>query len=243
MDSEQYEDDIDLSVDDEEEIIEAEVEGDEPEAEDDDNDYSKKVQKRIGKVVQQRNIYRDRTEKAESENEQLRAKLADLDSVSKKSELAALRQQKIDALEVGDYEAYADIDDKLADIKAKPVYQAPQEQQAEQEPIAQQLIDWQQKNKWIFDSDNPRAKKANEIFFSLLDEGYEKDDPELYKIVDQKIRREAPPSAGLPDRGQVSSAGSASFTQQDKTLMAEFGLDPNNKAHRTQWAIAKKAAN
>jgi hypothetical protein len=239
MDSEQYEDDIDLSVDDDEEIIETEAE--EPEAEDDDTDYSKKVQKRIGKVVQQRNVYRDRTEKAESENEQLRAKLAEFDSSSAKAELAVLRQQKIDALEVGDYEAYADIDDKLADIKAKPVYQAP-EQQEYQEPIAQQLVDWQQKNKWIFDSDNPRTKKANDIFFSLLDEGYEKDDPELYKIVDRKLRREVPPPAGLPDRGQVS-VSSSNFTSQDKTLMAEFGLDPSNKAHRTQWAISKKAAN
>ena len=239
-----YDDDIDIVVDEDEQVA-VDTESQDTESQDDDSsddkDYSKKVQQRISKVVQQRNIERDRRAALEKENNELREALHKNNAKASDDTIAQLKKQKVDALEIGDYQAVSDIDDQLMDYRTQqPVQETQQQPQAE---LPKTLTDWQQKNQWVFDNNNPKTKKANEIYAALLDEGYDDNDPDLFSELDKKLKRQIPPPTSSPDRGQVTAGNGVQFTAQDKELMTEFGLDPNNQVHRKQWAISKKAAN
>lgn len=249
-DFEEVDNDIDLSLDDEE-LETPELPEPEPD-EEDDQDYSKKVNKRIGKIVAQRNRERDqrlaeqsRREAIEQENMELRQALQQQRETTDQSTLEQLRKQKKDALEIDDYDAIVDIDEKIMDHKTRqaPVFEPQPEPQPQ--PVAEvpeALQSWQQDNQWVFDPNHPKTVKANALYAKLLDSGFEPDDPDTFKELDKKLKREVPPPTPSPDRGQVTAIGGTQFTVEDKRLMPEFGLDPDNKEHRRQWAISKKQA-
>jgi hypothetical protein len=240
--------DDDQSIDTDESLESDQAEAKAADLEDEDLDYSKKVQKRIKTVVQQRNIERDARAAAEAENARLRQELEEHRKSIAEKEIADLKQQKLDALAIEDHQAVVDIDEKIMDHKtrqnAAPTRSEPtQQQQTVKQSDA--LAEWQSRNKWVFEDTNPKTLKANQIYNKLLERGFDPDDPDTYAEIDKRMAREVPmPSGGRPDRGETSasSGGVVPFTPEDKALMVEFGLDPSNKAHRTQWAKSKKEA-
>lgn len=257
-----FDDDIGTDVDDDQEAItqdeeteesdSGDVKPDDSSQDDDDSQYSTKVQKRINKVVQQRNIERDKRVALEQEAAKLREQLNKLQTDTAKETIAQLKQKKLEALEIDDHQAVLDIDEQLMEQKLREQYQreTPPTQEQDQQgnyslELPKAMDDWQTANQWIFDDTDPKTAKAKQIYAELINEGFDAEDPDTFVELDKKLNKQpraAPPPTSPPDRGQVTESGQFQFTSKDKELMQEFGLDPNNKEHRKQWAISKKEA-
>jgi hypothetical protein len=232
---------------------------DESKDEDDKESYSRNVKKRIDKLTYQKNIAIEKTARLEAENQEIRRRLDEISKMQQddlekrnKSSQDQKRQDLIErkkiALEMGDYDDVIKIDDELFDLKInqqsqtnqqprheQPPQQQPTEQQQVYIPDAQQA--WQEKNAWIYDANNPRSEAAKKIFADMVEkEGFDYADHETYDILDKRLKRQVPPTSGGPDRGQVTVAKTGvKFTSEDRIKMRDWGLDPENPAHRAEW--------
>jgi hypothetical protein len=108
-------------------------------------------------------------------------------------------------------------------------------------PFAMQ--DWEAKNTWVYDTKHTaRVEKAKTVLKALLEDGYDVDDPETYDVLDKKLQRIKPPPTGAPDRGRdVGVAKDSSFSAADKTMMRDWGLNPDNPRDRAEWLKNKVA--
>jgi len=253
------------------------------EEEDDKESYSKRVQKRLDKLVYERNVERElRAKEAQefkqeqaalrAEQEAFKAEIEELKSHRQKEveeqsnqELEQKRkdliQRKKDALEIGDYDEVTTIDDDLMEIKLQlrqpkpePVPKQTPQVQVQQpvnvpeyvEPpvanIPEAQANWEANNQWVYDANHKaRLDKANKIFEELKADGWDADDPDTFVQLDKKLKRETPPPAGAPDRGQVIGTNSKTgFTTDDRKKMSDWGLDPDNPLHRKEWIKNRK---
>jgi len=245
--------------------------------EDDKESYSRRVQKRIDKLAYERNVERELRLKDSAElaalkaqTEEFRQEIEALKQFRQKEaeqqtnlELEQKRQELIkrkkEALEIGDYDEVALVDDDLMDIKLQlrqkpepvkqtqpePVKPAPKEPEPVQEPVVnipKALQDWEANNPWVYDPKQAaRLEKTNKIYQALLEDGYEADDPDTFIQLDKRLKRETPPAVSGVDRGEVvGTTAQTGFSAQDKTLMREFGLDPDNPVHRKEWIKNRK---
>lgn len=218
--------------------------------EDEKEEWSRKVKKRIDKLVYERNVEREERIKLKAEIDELKSyrqqELQQKSNAELEQKRKALFDQKRESLEIGDYEAVAQIDDELMDIKVqlrtnpKPNVETRQPAYAEPKTpnVPQAQAEWEAVNPWVFDAKQKgRVDKANAVFTELLNDGYDADDPDTYRILDKRLKREAPPATGGIDRGGVVGASKdTAFTSSDKQMMVGWGLDPNNPAHRKEWA-------
>ena len=224
---------------------------------DDTEEYSKKVNKRINKLVAERNIERD-------ENTKLRDRLDKLEQSQHEatqervnsdidSRVADIKRRKMAHMDDGEYEKAEELNDELLDLKIKkhqPAEVQPEQQyqQSEQYQQPQAEVEWTKNNDWFNSNSNPsRSNYAKALFSDLLQEGYDPNDAELYSELDERLgnkppQREKPPLQAVPDRGTVTgSSKQVKFTQRDTQLMRDYGLDPNNTDHRTAWLENKRA--
>lgn len=192
---------------------------------DDDEEYSAKVQKRIGKLVSQRKLVeterdteRDRRTQAERERDEALARLAkyeerqDSDLMSRAEDLVKRRDE---ALDDGDLTTYNQLNDELMEVRwemrerknaprAKAPDPEPQQQSRAAEPAAPKPArakaaqDWLDQNSdWIYDPSNrERAIQAQRLEAELIGEGYYYDEPELYQELDRRLGKMAQPTAG-----------------------------------------------
>lgn len=226
-----------------------------------DEGYGKKVQKRINKLVSERNIERD-------ENKQLRNRLDKLENRYEEDDnkreteetndkLADIKRRKMEFMDEGEYEKAEELNDELLDLKIeqrnKPKKVERQQEQGEQQGQVQQLPEsqqaWMDGNDWYGSNRNsPKAQYANSLYQELVDEGYDPQDKDTYSELDKRLGNTTnnkpgakPPGPGAPDRGSVSgSSKQVKFTQRDTNTMREYGLDPNDPAQRKEWLNNKK---
>lgn len=221
--------------------------------------YSRKVQKRIDKLVYERNIERQ-------QREQLEQRLADLERHHYEQQtakatndiaarLAELKKEKSEYLEIGETEKVSEIDDEIIELKLQARLQSQQAQQQPREqapagiPPAQQS--WLEQNDWFY---NPvkadKKRQADNIYLSLVKEGFDPNDSETYDELDRRLsngkanhRATNQPSALAPDRGKATqSAGgrAGTISREELLVMRELNLDPNNEAHRRAWIANRK---
>jgi hypothetical protein len=227
---------------------------------DDDStdEFGKKVQKRINKLVRERNIERDQRVEMKKEIDELKTRLSQFDQEKAQKEqtrqLAELNAQKAELYESGEYDKIADIDEQIFDLKIqsrdkKPPEQTPRpqaktEQQAE---IPEAQLVWMDKNDWYH---NPRkaqqAQEADAAYLQLVNkEGYDPEDDETYAELDRRLasrKRTPAPSPGSVDRGAVSDARpSSKFSQDDARKMRNWGLDPHNAEQRAEYLRNRRA--
>lgn len=250
---------IDIGNNDQEVLDDApeqQQESDDQAGADDKETYSRKVQKRIDKLVYERKLEQELRQK---ETRELMARIAELEGRTlqqehekQTSELSnqrqALFEQRKEALEIGDYDKVNELDDKLMDLKIAMTKTAGQKQPAPKQQSQQPPVNseteipkaqavWEQNNPWVFDSSQKsRLEKAQSVFNELLKNGYSASDPETFDILDSRLKRQSPPSAPVDRSGIVGDVnGKESFSADDKTLMRKWGLDPDNADHRKQW--------
>ena len=238
--------------------------------------YSRRVQKRLDKLVYERNVEREERQKEKAEREritqELKAEIEELKRSRQKEEeersnqsidqrRQELIQRKKDALEIDDHDEIILIDDELMELKLKARLQAekapepkqqpttvrqeqappPPVQEAQPAPNVPEIPEaqrvWEQNNPWLFDANQKsRLEKANTLFHSLIQDGYEADDPDTFVQLDKLLKRESPPPTAPPDRGNVVGKDkSTAFTQEDRKKMLAWNLDPNDARQRAAW--------
>lgn len=237
---------------------------------DDEEEYSAKVQKRIGKLVSQRKLVeterdteRDRRTQAERERDEALARLAkyeerqDSDLTSRAEDLVKRRDA---ALDDGDLTVYNQLNDELMEVrlemrerKKAPRVKAPdpepQQQPRAAEPAAPKLAqaakDWLDRNSdWIYDPSNrERAIQAQRLEAELISEGYYYDEPELYQELDRRLGQMAQPTAG-DGQGIAAAASQTRQTAQAGTNRDSLPNTPprdRNPAKLTRADLDKMA--
>lgn len=249
--SNQYDDDLIIELDDDiEENQETEQDSD-IEASADTEQPAKKpsrAEKRINELTWKAKTAEERAALLEQRLMQLEQERAEISKTKTSEELAELKKQYAEALEYGDNEKAAELNERMLDIKLELREQSkktPQQPQQEtQQPQPQQYktdaqLQFEQQNADWIDKDPERTQKANVILQKLYEHGYRADDPRMWKLLEVNLNKQARPSAETG--GQVTTVQAGRLTPQDIQEMKSWNLDPNNKAHQEQWLKAKKA--
>lgn len=228
-------------------------------------EYGKRVQKRINQLNSKIHERDDIIEHERRAREDLQQRLDELENRFVESDaqrtateidakLSDIQKQRLKLLDDGDYENAIALDDELLELKlkkreiatapvskAEPPRDTPKVPQTAQIPDAQR--EWLNDNDWYFNPNKAQeAQKANEVYLTMMREGYDADDPDTYQELTRRIKpRQKPTPPSAPDRGKVTGQKKPMLTNQDLEKMRDFGLDPNNPSHRDAWLAEKRA--
>ena len=201
-----------------EESLEIELEPEAKESENkadsevDPEEYSKKVQNRIKKLVEQRRKAELQTAEQQEEVAQLKARLARLEQGSTQraeNDFHTRYQQTKAALaksvEEGDTNAQLEFTEQIADMRAAMRIAELQKMQRQQEtvsptvgraqqqvqaPAPQKAMDWWEKNRWFKAPGYERETELARSIDAQLDlEGYDKDSAEYYEILNNRLQK------------------------------------------------------
>jgi len=184
----------------------------EPEQKADPEEYSKKVQNRIKKLVEQRRKAELQTAEQQEEVAQLKSRLARLEQGSSQraeNDFNTRYQQTKAALaksvEEGDTNAQLEFTEQIADMRAAMRIAELQKMQRQQEtvsptvgraqqqvqtPAPQRAMDWWEKNRWFKASGYERETELARSIDAQLDlEGYDKDSAEYYEILNNRLQK------------------------------------------------------
>lgn len=177
------------------------------EVEHDEEEYGKRVQKRIAKEVSKRKALQDQLSEAETDRQRMRRELKEakdlLAGYSKKevegldSKAEDLKKRRDKALDDGDLAAYNDLNDELTEVKIemrerrrapaeKPVADdTPRKSKAPK--MSQAASDWVEKNGDWLSTDKEKTAAAAKIEQQLVKEGYDVNDSDLYEELDRRL--------------------------------------------------------
>jgi hypothetical protein len=192
----------------------------------DDLEYSKKVEKRIKKLVDQRRDAELQTKSLQEQNSQLEARLSRLEQTGNKNAESNFhkrynetKQALHKAVEEGDTTAQVNFQEQLADMRAAMRIAEVQKQQrvasatsptvgraqqVAQAPAPPKAMDWWQKNRWFNANGFDRETAAARAIDVQLDvEGFDKDSDDYYSELDTRLGKVFPdlkPSGESPVR-------------------------------------------
>jgi hypothetical protein len=227
-----------------------------------DADYSKKVQKRISTLVKQKNSAYDALNQKDLLISQLQKQLSETATKHKETELSNIdaliaqkREQKRELLNDGEMDRAEEIDFELMELvaskRAIPQQSTPQQvhvpEPQNQLPNAQAI--WLEKNPWFkSDGTDSKSKAAHEVFDSLKQSGYDPDDEDTYRELSLRLRNRFSAEQRPPQPNyevDVSSRGvpeiRTRITNDDVARMRIAGLDPKIKDHQLEWLKNKGA--
>lgn len=191
---------------------------------DEDEDYSSRVRKRIGKEVYLRKSAEEREAREARRNAELTAELAalreGLEEVKTRNaaadaraaegtlqaKLQAARQRLLQAKQDQDFDAELAARDEYDELKAeerelrrRPSQQqeaSPGQKHAPTLPIG--TAKWLQANPWFTGGQHPHmAALASSLDVALQQEGYTPDDPATYAELNRRLRAAAPKAAAI----------------------------------------------
>lgn len=206
-----------------------------------------RYEKRIDQLTWEKKTAEEQLATERATNAELARRLAEINEAKNTEQVAALRAEKKEALEIGDYDRVTEIDDALMDARLnsqrQPVQQQPTQQQVRQPaqpeiPPAQAA--WMAKNQDIL-SDPDKVAKTDRIIKQLHDNGFR--DEALWKQLDKNIHRVRPPTqagngVGSGD-GNISTQG---LTRADMEHIKELGYDYKDKAVQQNYLKSKRSA-
>ena len=237
----------------------------EQEAKDDaeDKEFSRRVQKRISTLVQQR-------KQAEAEAEQSRSELSSLKSRLERLEHGSNRQannafqdrynetrSKLQlAIEEGNTEEQVAYQEQLADMRAAVRVQEMQRQQRVQqqvsptvgraaqvqsEPTPAKAIDWWQKNRWFNSNGFERETAAARAIDVQLDlEGYDKEADEYYDVLNERLKKVFPELISDANIKQKSASRTKSRSPVAPTAGGPSRKNGRIKMTKDQLAMARE---
>jgi len=181
-------------------------------------------------------------------NAELAKRIAEINEAKNTEQLAALRAEKKEALEIGDYDRVTEIDDALMDARLNSQRQ-PDQQQSVQQPVQQPAqpeippaqAAWMARNHDII-NDPDKVAKTDRIIKQLHDNGFR--DEALWKQLDKNIHRVRPPAqagngVGSSEVGNNSTQG---LTRADIEHIKELGYDYKDKAVQQNYLKSKRSA-
>jgi len=215
------EESLEIEIEDEPEEQKAEPEGNKPkslakeEDSEDEEEYSKKVQNRIKKLVDQRRQAELQSREYQQQMSQLQARLDRLEkgntSRAEKDFQTRYHQTKqalAKAVEEGDTSAQLDFTEQLADMRAAmriaEMHKQQQQnqaisptvgraQQAAKAPPPRLAMKWWEGNRWFNSPGFERETNAARAIDVQLDiEGFDKESPDYYQNLDRRLRKMFP---------------------------------------------------
>jgi len=263
--------DIDQSEDfldsDKEEVLEAEEEEKKEEkyTDEEKRQYGRNVKRRIDKEVGMRKELEDKNYILSNRLSELEAKFehqnASNHSDNIDTRMTDLKKKRVAMYESGDIDPTTE--DEWQDLrrekreaeyrKAQVNNEKPQPQQAQEPQRSQAEQNWLDGNDWFDGAINDGdSQKAKDKFAELLEDGYSRDHPMLYKKLDKfmegdteepKQKREsAPPPAKPNGSGNKRPTSKAKLNREDFDMMTEMGMDPRNPEHRKQLLANRRAS-
>jgi len=207
-----------------------------------------RAEKRINELTWKAKSAEERAAIAEQTASELAKRLAEINEAKNTEQVAALRAEKKEALEIGDYDRVTEIDDALMDARLnsqrQPVQQQPVQQQVQQPtqpeiPPAQAA--WMARNQDII-NDPDKVAKTDRIIKQLHDNGFR--DEALWKQLDKNIHRVRPPAqagngVGSSEVGNNSTQG---LTRADIEHIKELGYDYKDKSVQQNYLKSKRSA-
>ena len=233
------------------------------EKDDSDKEFSKRVQKRISTLVQQR-------KEAEAEAQQSRSELSSLKSRLERLEQGSNRQannafqdrynetrSKLQlAIEEGNTEEQVAYQEQLADMRAAVRVQEMQRQQRVQqqvsptvgraaqvqsEPTPTKAIDWWQKNRWFNSNGFERETAAARAIDVQLDlEGYDKEADEYYDVLNERLKKVFPELISDANIKQKSASRTKSRSPVAPTAGGPSRKNGRIKMTKDQLAMARE---
>lgn len=231
----------------------------------DNEEYGKRVKKRIDKevwkrkaAIEERDHWRQEAEKYRQMYDQTAKEYANTSKKVHESysgtinqQLEELQRQRKDAAEEGDSLKLMELTDRYYELReqsrnAPPVYEykEPERPSAPQQSEPPEVQTWMKKNSGWFNNHNPEQVEMAQLFYQKALQSMDIDS--ALETVDKKMRavypelfdyeqRQQRESAVSPPTSGKKTAQSRSFTDRDKREMRSFGLDPDNAAHRKEW--------
>ena len=201
-------------TDEQQEDLEPEVEVEE-EKSDEDKEFSRKVQRRISTLVQQRKQAESERDVAAQELESFKFRLGRLEAGNNQqaqqdfqSRYHQTRNQLQSAIEEGDTESQVAHQEQLADMRAAMRVAEMQRQsqvqqqvsptvgraaQIQEEPTPVKAIDWWQRNRWFNSNGFERETAAARAIDVQLDlEGFDKESDGYYDALNDRLRKVFP---------------------------------------------------
>jgi hypothetical protein len=177
-----------------------------------------KFEKRVNKLVYERNTEREKRAELEKRLSEVEGRIkkeetdkTDSDYSAKLAELKAQYKKhlSIDDDENYDIEKAVEINDQILELKlqereekSKRSKQEP-EQHKDKSPLqSEALDDWQQRNGWVFfhEKNKEKIEKTNTIYSKLIEEGYDIEDSDTFAELDKRLGNENKQSDKKPDR-------------------------------------------
>ena len=205
-------------------------------------------------------VQRQTNQELEQERKELIQKKKDALEIEDYDEIVKIDDQLMDLK----------VREKLSPVQqfAQTTQNAPEKEIIPDRPQA--LMSWESQNPWVYDAQyKPYLDKANEILNELTDYGYDLSEQETFDELDKRLQRltqaqeqkqtkqiinepdpnpkpntkprVTPPPTGGVERGEITGGSDQStFTKQDRRMMQEWGLNPDNARERAAWIKNKQ---
>jgi len=186
-----------------------------------------RYQKRINKLTAKQREEERRRQAVEAENQALRQRLekleqgADQQQINQfKNEYDRVKSDLTEATEEGDTQKQVQLTERMADMRAaarvaeqrqfQPQPQPqPQPQQQEEQP-PQEAMRWWNDNRWFNGPDHARESGiARQIDQGLDAEGWDKETPEYYAELDNRLQKQIPELYSTPKKSKPPIAPTA----------------------------------
>lgn len=250
-------------ADDEDDIgtVPWETDADDEDSDEEKNEPKQKVESTPPELLEER----ARRLAAERELEDLRARDIEKRKAQHKEELERLKAQETDlearrskALDDDNMEEFTKVDRELREVGLKRysleweatraeeerrVKPAPDKRQSQFDAFVETLApaakQWVGANRAWFDPDAPeydsvKARKAQTLA-TKLEERYDRNDPQLYKLLDSQLKRPKQPRnqvagvhRGSPPNESGQRRGDAPASREEAKIMRRYGLDASN---------------
>jgi hypothetical protein len=207
----------------------------------------KTAQENEARAIEQAEAFKRQSEELLQRVIDAEKKLGEANQSQSSEKARLLKIEKAEALEIGDYNRVAEVDDELMEIKIQSRQQptkeperiaAPEPSRPKQENRTDAQIAWEKNNQSIV-NDAEKSAKVNRILERLVNEaGIPPDDPRLWALVDKNLNRTKPPSQAGNGMGG-SNGASQGLTRDDFEHIKALGYDPKNKATQERYLNAK----
>lgn len=232
-------------------------EPEEPPEEPDRAELGRRAKKRIDTLTARWKSEQEARLALQAEVDEIRQKLAERESTESEQafneRLQAAQQKWRAAREDADDVAEQEALDEWLELKAEKKLRANKPKQETPKPAAPNVPSaeqqWQQRNEWFAKGTKPAAQAAaGALYQTLLTEGYDANDPEMYDELDRRLYEEIPslkPQGRTKPKPSVAAGGRVSpntsrrntgrLTAQDLKSMARYGFDPDSPKDRKAW--------
>ena len=235
------------------------------------NEYSEKVQKRIGKLTAKMKEHERRekaalqfAESAKQELANMKAQTQQIDTNYVKElenrvtiQKGALETQLKQAIESGDTDTQVKVQTELANLaqdnnRLEYIKQEQEKQKAPQQPMQQpqqpppdpKALAWGEKNKW-FGSDEPMPLTAFNIHKQLIQaEGFDGTSDEYYEEMDKRMREQWPQKFKEEATEQPNTKKkSVKLTHSELAIARKLGVSPEQYAKQVLKLQAERNVN